>query len=101
MADTINNIILNAQGWQDMNVATGIPAGTEIVIQNQTNKHIYAYLGNTSPANTPRPERKEIPDGSEGYILIPPFPAINERIVTAGENTVWLFGNGPINIQER
>lgn len=100
MADTINNTLLGGAAWQNINTATGITVGTEIIIQNQTNNPIYAYIGTTAPSAIPRPARGQNPNGTEGYVLIPPLPAINERRVTAGENAVWLFGDGPVNVQE-
>jgi len=87
MADTIEVIRLTGEDWQDANTMSGIPAGTAVYIQSQSSTKIIMAVSATKPAKT-----------FQGMIL--PNDVKYPATVTAGENSVWLYGIGPVSIQE-
>lgn len=86
MADTLPAVKLTDSGYQSCVVLSGIAAGTSISIQNQTTGYVHVAISATQPV--------------EDFIgeLIPPKPEA-KAYISAGENTVWLKGDGPVSIQ--
>lgn len=87
MADTRNTIRLSGEDWEDVNAITGIASGTAIYLQSQSSMFIQIAISATKPAKT-----------FKGMFL-PNSPSYLTN-VTSGENKVWLYGTGPVSIQE-
>lgn len=83
MAASIADVVLNYT-WKDINAATGIAAGTEIIIQNKSPRPIFVWLGASAPT-TPNAGFRIDTGGTS--------------TVDAGEPKVWVFGTGNIYIQ--
>lgn len=86
MANTLPSIRLVDYEWQDANTLSGLPVGTAINIQNQTHQPVFVAITNTKPA-----------DDFEGFGIPPDMSAV--ATISAGEERVWLRGDGPVNIQ--
>lgn len=87
MADTRETIRLSGLDWEDVGALTGIAAGTAIYLQSQSSTKIQMAISATKPNKS-----------FQGVIL--PNDVKYPATVTAGENTVWLYGSGPVSIQE-
>lgn len=87
MADTRDIVRLSGTDWEDVGALTGIPVGTALYLQSQSSTKIYMAISATKPDKV-----------FQGMIL--PNDVKYPATVTAGENTVWLYGVGPVSIQE-
>lgn len=87
MSDTLGAIRLDGDDWQDVSTLTSIPTGTSIYIQSQSSSTIQVAISATKPAKS-----------FKGVML--PNDARYPAMITAGENKVWLYGTGPVSIQE-
>lgn len=87
MTDTIPSIRLTGEDWEDVSALSGIAAGTALYIQSQSSTIIQIAISATKPDKTFK--GMYIPNS-------PSFPVT----ITAGENKVWLYGTGPVNVQE-
>lgn len=87
MSDTRNTIRLSGEDWEDVSALSGIASGTAIYLQSQSSMFIQIAISATKPEKT-----------FKGMFLpnSPSYPAT----ITAGENKVWLYGVGPVSIQE-
>ena len=86
MANTVGSIRLEDFQWQDANALSGFPVGTAIDIQNQTHQPVFVAITNTKPA-----------DDFEGFGIPPDMSAV--ATISAGEEKVWIRGDGPVSIQ--
>lgn len=86
MADTIESFTLTGEDWVNVNTITGIAVGSALTIQNQSCTPAYMAITTTKPDID-----------FVGEIV----PANVEVIgyITAGENDVWMLGNGPVSVQ--
>lgn len=87
MADTREAVRLTGEDWEDVSVLTSIPAGTAIYLQSQSSTLIKVAISATKPDKA-----------FKGMTL--PNDSRYQGVVTAGENKVWLYGIGPVSIQE-
>jgi hypothetical protein len=87
MADTIEVVRLTGDDWHDVSVLTSIAVGTAMYIQSQSSTPIQMAVSATKPSKT-----------FKGMIL--PNDLRYPATVTVGENNVWLYGIGPVSIQE-
>lgn len=87
MADTIDNVKLYGIEYQDLNLATGIPVGSKIEIQNQSSDVVKISIGVTQPLVTT----------DKFYLLKDDLSTI--ATISAGENNVWVFGNGNVHVE--
>jgi hypothetical protein len=88
MADTITDVTLTGDEFQDIYNATSITVGTSIAIQNKTTSMLLVQLQADQPED----------DSTDG-ILIDDDVSV-PYIVDSNENGCWVKGVGPINIQE-
>ncbi len=88
MTDTLPDVILLEEEYQDLYAATGITVGKALLIQNKTMSNLFLQEGLTQPD----------PDDRSG-ILVDVNPNYLWSI-TSGSSGVWAFGAGPIHIQE-
>lgn len=87
MSDTLSTIRLTGEDWQDANILSGVPAGTATYLQSQSSNLIQIAIATAKP------------DKSFKGMLLPNSPSF-PAYITAGENTVWLYGVGPVSVQE-
>jgi hypothetical protein len=87
VADTRNTIRLTGEDWEDVSDLTGIASGTAIYLQSQSSMYIQIAVSPTKPDKT-----------FKGMFL-PNSPSYLTN-VTSGENKVWLYGVGPVSVQE-
>lgn len=75
--------------WQDVTTLTGIPAGTQISIQNLSRFELMVAVSATEP------------NADEIYeIILPKFFANSVATIRSENNQVWLKGDGLVSIQE-
>lgn len=86
MANTLPSIRLVGYEWQDANTLSGFPVGSAIDIQNQSHQPVFVATTNTKPA-----------DDFEGFGIPPNMAAVAS--ISAGEERVWIRGDGPVSIQ--
>lgn len=86
MANTLPSIRLVDYEWQDANALSGFAVGTAISIQNQSHQPVFVAITNTKPAAD-----------FYGFGIPPDMAAV--ATISAGEERVWLRGDGPVNIQ--
>lgn len=87
MADTISDVVLNGEEYQDIYTATGISVGTAIRIQNKSIKDIQVVNSLTKPDKD-----------FKGFLVVAdPRFTLN---IPAGEDGVWCFGLGPIGVED-
>lgn len=86
MADTIPDVRLTRSAYLDLYAITGIPKGTQLMIQNKSSTDVLIQVKNKQPLSTST-------DGT----LIP----TREVYVVEGDNlsTVWALGSGNISVQ--
>ena len=84
MADSIADVLLNYT-WKDINTTTGIAVGSAITIQNKGPKPIFIWLGASAPS-----------DVTYGIRVYPG----DIYSIKASEPKVWVFGTGPILVQQ-
>ena len=87
MAQTIESVILDGVDWINANEATGIAVGKPMIMQNQSSSPVMMAISTTKP------------DIKFRGILLPTDLSINGT-VSEGESTVWLYGSGPVSVQE-
>lgn len=87
MSDTLNTIRLSGSDWEDVSTLTGIAAGTALYLQSQSSMYIQIAVSATKPDKT-----------FKGMFL-PNSPSYQTN-VTSGESKVWLYGVGPVSVQE-
>lgn len=81
-----NAITLSGEDWEDANALANIAVGTAIAIQNQTNQAVFFAISSAKP--------------SAAFIGVAIPPVLSEMAtVGAGENRVWIKGEGPVSIQ--
>lgn len=83
MAASIQDVTLS-YAWRDINTATSIAVGTEVLLQNKGPRPMFVWLGTTAPTLT-----------DVGYRLQPG----ESLIVDYGEPKIWVFGTGKLLVQ--
>lgn len=87
MADTIGVVRLSGGDWENIHDLSGIGQGTGFYLQSQSSTLIMVAISATKPEKN-----------FKGMILPADFRFYG--VVTPGENTVWLYGTGPVSVQE-
>lgn len=87
MADTIADVTLNGDVYQDLYTATGISVGDALIIQSKTNDDIYIQVSASQPSA----------DSTDGYLLKSIDPPVR---VGTGASGCWALGKGPLSVQE-
>jgi hypothetical protein len=87
MANTANVHTLIDDSYYSINTLFSIPIGTAISIQNQTTFPMKISIATTKP---------EV--AAINYLLYGPYPMPPVKVET-GENEVWVFGSGDINVE--
>jgi hypothetical protein len=87
MPDTANGYTLIDDSFYSINEVFDIPIGTGFTLQNQTTIPMKISIATTKP---------EVTDTN--YLLYGPYP-MPPITVDSGENEVWVYGSGDINIQ--
>ncbi len=92
MADSLPNVELDPQTWVDLNDASGIAAGTALVIQNLSENEV-RIVKKTSGT----------PVISDGYNTATEAGTVGSWVSTdAGDPTVWAYSSlrSQINVQD-
>ena len=84
MANSIPDVALDGE-WVDIYAVTGITPATAFSAQNKSSGYLLIYVNETPPSG----------DSSWGF-GVPPMQVAE---VGAGDQHVWLFGNGPVFVQ--
>lgn len=87
MADTIPDVILNGNEYQNLYFETGITSGTALKIQNKSIGKVQIVKSKTKPSID-----------TKGYILDSDVRFPLE--IAAGENGVFALGKGPIHVED-
>lgn len=87
MADTIDAVRVNGT-WQSVSSLTGVIAGTAITIQNLGIFPVNVVISATQPTDT-----------FIGQMVEPRLHPNSVGVVDAGENEVWVKGDGYVSIQ--
>lgn len=85
MLNTLPDIILNGEEYENIYSLIGIPVGTALIIQNKSIWDIQVVKKATQP-----------PLNTKGYIV-----AADPRFtleISSGENGCWVLGKGPIKV---
>lgn len=94
MADTNPDVQVSNTAWTDINTATGIVVGTEIILTNKSTSVILVQTVTAQPSA----------DSTDGVPLsvLPESTAV--KTVTAGESKVWAksigFDNALLSVQD-
>ena len=87
MANTLPSFNITSENWVDLNTLTGIAVGTALDIQNQSSFPMFLAISSTTPALN-----------FSGFAI--PASLADVAAVSAGEDRVWILGNGPVSVQE-
>lgn len=87
MSDTLDNIRLTKDSYKDINTLSGIPVGSSISLQNQSNEFMRVSIGSSQPSVD-----------SLKYFLLKDDISVTATI-PAGENRVWVYGEGYLHVE--
>lgn len=82
---TIADIVLSPMAYVDVYVATGITAGTQLVVQNKTN----------GPVNVQNISAQPLASDNNGFVI----PPMEIWRVPAGTLKAWFKGNGYLAVE--
>lgn len=85
MSDTIADVVLYNLSYQNVNLLSGIPVGTKIILQYKGTSNLRVQVKPFQPASSSL-------DGLQ-------LNAIEIYMVDAGESTVWAKGTGRLCVQ--
>lgn len=86
MSDTIPDIHLQGEDYEDIYLLSGITATTSVVIQNKTFGGVLIQINSTKPAK----------HSTDGFLLIPTQSCLIDGKITK----IWAKGKCSISVQE-
>ena len=85
MSDTLADVVLDNQSYQNVNLLSGIPVGTKVLLQYKGTSNLRVQLKPFQPASSSL-------DGLQ-------LPSIDMFMVDSGESIIWAKGTGRLCVQ--
>lgn len=85
MSDTIADVILDNVNYQNVNVLSGIPVGTKVLLQFKGSGNVRVQLKPFQPASS----------SLDGLQLI----TVEMYMIDQGESIIWAKGSGRLCVQ--
>lgn len=85
MADTIGDVVLDNSSYQNVNLLSGIPVGTKVLLQFKGTGNVRVQLKPFQPASS----------SIDGLQLI----TVEMYMIDQGESIIWAKGSGRLCVQ--
>ena len=86
MSDTVPDILLKGEDYEDIYLLSGISSTTSVVIQNKTFGGVLIQINSTKPSK----------NSTDGYLLMPTQSCLIDGTITK----IWAKGKCAISVQE-